>query len=273
MAAREDVEFRTIDGLVLRGWLYQATKRGAAIIATPGFNFTKETMVAEVAEYFQKFDFTVLIYDPRSIGLSDGHPLVDPARIAYWGFSYSGMLALIAASLDKRAKAVVAMCPLTIWDFPPEKWPRVLAKALRNRESRAAGNKPVYIPMLTAEGENPAGFGKGFDVNGFKMMAGAKELQPTFELETTLGSYYRIAAFQPMGLILYVSPTPVMVVTPEHDVVSPAELQRTEIYDRLKEPKRHLVVPDRGHMDVLSGDDFARVLDAQVAFLREVLGA
>lgn len=254
-------------------------------------------MVAEVAEYFQKFDFTVLIYDPRSIGLSDGtprneihpsrnvedyhdaltflkgHPLVDPARIAYWGFSYSGMLALIAASLDKRAKAVVAMCPLTIWDFPPEKWPRVLAKALRDRESRAAGNKPVYIPMLTAEGENPAGFGKGFDVNGFKMMAGAKELQPTFELETTLGSYYHIAAFQPMGLIPYVSPTPVMVVTPEHDVVSPAELQRTEIYDRLKEPKRHLVVPDRGHMDVLSGDDFARVLDAQVAFLREVLGA
>ncbi|KAJ0273659.1 hypothetical protein COL940_009749 [Colletotrichum noveboracense] len=303
MAAREDVEFRTIDGLVLRGWLYPATKRGAAIIATPGspklpqFNFTKETMVAEVAEYFQKFDFTVLIYDPRSIGLGDGtprneihpsrnvedyhdaltflkgHPLVDPARIAYWGFSYSGMLALIAASLDKRAKAVVAMCPLTIWDFPPEKWPRVLAKALRDRESRAAGNKPVYIPMLTAEGENPAGFGKGFDVNGFKMMAGAKELQPTFELETTLGSYYHIAAFQPMGLIPYVSPTPVMVVTPEHDVVSPAELQRTEIYDRLKEPKRHLVVPDRGHMGVLSGDDFARVLDAQVAFLREVLGA
>lgn len=72
-------------------------------------------MVAEVAEYFQKFDFTVLIYDPRSIGLSDGtprneihpsrnvedyhdaltflkgHPLVDPARIAYWGFSYSAL--------------------------------------------------------------------------------------------------------------------------------------------------------------------------------------
>ncbi|WYZ45769.1 hypothetical protein EsH8_VIII_001085 [Colletotrichum jinshuiense] len=297
MAGREDVEFKTIDGLTLRGWLYPATKQGAAIIATPGFNFTKETMVAEIAEYFQRCDFTVLIYDPRSIGLSDGtprneihpsrnvedyhdaltflkgHPLVDPARIAYWGFSYSGMLALVAAALDKRAKAVVAMCPLTIWEFPADKWPRVLAKALRDRESRAAGNKPVYIPMLTAEGENPAGFGKGFDVDGFKMMAGAKELQPTFQLETTLGSYYHIAAFQPMGLIPYVSPTPVLVVTPEHDVVSPAELQRTEIYDRLKEPKRHLIVRDRGHMDVLSGDDFTKVLDAQVAFLREILGA
>jgi hypothetical protein len=134
------------------------------------------------------------------------------------------------------------------------------------------GNKPVYIPMLTAEGENPAGFGKGFDVDGFKMMAGAKLLQPTFELETTLGSYYHIAAFQPMGLIPYVSPTPALVVTPEHDVVSPADLQRTLIYDRLKEPKRHLIVPEKGHMDVLSGDSFAKTLDAQIAFLREILG-
>jgi hypothetical protein len=33
---REDVEFRTLDGLTIRGWLYPATKRGAAIIATPG---------------------------------------------------------------------------------------------------------------------------------------------------------------------------------------------------------------------------------------------
>jgi pimeloyl-ACP methyl ester carboxylesterase len=147
----------------------------------------------------------------------------------------------------------------------------VLAKALQDRESRAVGNKPVYIPMLTAEGENQAGFGKGSDVDGFKMMLGAKLLQPSFELETTLGSYYHIAAFQPMGLIPYVSPTPALVVTPEHDVVSPADLQRTLIYNRLKEPKRHLIVPEKGHMDVLSGDSFAKTLDAQIEFLREIL--
>jgi hypothetical protein len=75
-----------------------------------------------------------------------------------------------------------------------------------------------------------------------------------------------------MGLIPYVSPTPALVVTPEHDVVSPADLQRTLIYDRLKEPKRHLIVPEKGHMDVLSGDSFAKTLDAQIAFLREILG-
>jgi hypothetical protein len=36
MAAHEEVEFKTLDGLTLRGWLYPASKRGPGIIITPG---------------------------------------------------------------------------------------------------------------------------------------------------------------------------------------------------------------------------------------------
>lgn len=36
MQNRRDVEFRTIDGLTLRGWLYQASDRGPGIVLTPG---------------------------------------------------------------------------------------------------------------------------------------------------------------------------------------------------------------------------------------------
>jgi hypothetical protein len=36
MAAHEDVEFKTLDGLTLRGWLYPASKRGPGIVITPG---------------------------------------------------------------------------------------------------------------------------------------------------------------------------------------------------------------------------------------------
>ena len=32
----EDVEFQTLDGLTIRGWLYPAASRGPAIIITPG---------------------------------------------------------------------------------------------------------------------------------------------------------------------------------------------------------------------------------------------
>jgi fumagillin biosynthesis transferase len=33
---REDVEFRTFDGLTLRGWLYPASERGPALIMNQG---------------------------------------------------------------------------------------------------------------------------------------------------------------------------------------------------------------------------------------------
>ena len=32
----QDVEFKTIDGLTLRGWLYPAASKGPAVIMTPG---------------------------------------------------------------------------------------------------------------------------------------------------------------------------------------------------------------------------------------------
>ncbi|RYP61240.1 hypothetical protein DL771_010200 [Monosporascus sp. 5C6A] len=296
MKRYDEIEFKTVDGLTIRGWLYPASGRGPGVIMTPGFNFTKEMFVPDIAEYYQDAGFTVLSYDPRSIGQSDGmprneihpsrnaedyhdaltflkgHPLVDPSRIVYWGFSFSGMVALTAAALDKRAKAVVATCPLTIWDLPEDKWPRVLAKAMKDRESRVAGNPAVKIPMLTENGENPAGFGSGFDVEGFTMIAGVKSVEPNFELPTSLSSYYHIAAFQPFGLMRYVSPTPVMIVTPENDQLSPAEKQKKLIYDEFTGPKRFLLVPGKGHMNVLSGDGLKNVLDAQIEFIRSVVG-
>ena len=36
LSARKDVSFRTVDGLVLRGWLYTAGSTGPAMIVTPG---------------------------------------------------------------------------------------------------------------------------------------------------------------------------------------------------------------------------------------------
>lgn len=254
-------------------------------------------IISEVAEYFHSAGFTVLSFDPRSIGASDGTPrneahpsrnvedyhdaltylkqhwghLVDPGRIAYWGYSFSGMVALCAAALDKRVKAVVAVSPLTIWEFT--KWKQVLAKAMKDRESRLVGNNPVRLPMLTEDGEHPAGFGTGFDVEDvYNIIARAAEVQPTFVAETTLSTYYHIAAFQPFGLMPHVSPTPAMVVTGEKDLVSPADLQKTLIFDVFKEPKRHLSVPEKGHMNILSGQDAIKTLDAQISFLREYLG-
>jgi pimeloyl-ACP methyl ester carboxylesterase len=228
--------------------------------------------VPDVAAYFQSNGITALIYDPRSTGLSDGAPpndidpvkqtedysdaltflsglsIVDPSQLAFWGMSFAGTVSLCAASLDKRAKAVIAVCPLTKFEYTPEKLPRVLSKAMQDRASQIAGNAPLYLPMLTAAGENPAGFGIG----------------------TTIQTYYKMLMWQPFTLWRHLDPMPVMFVVPELDRLSPPEVQ-LGLFQTLKGPKRYHVEAGRGHMDILEGEGFQRLMQRQVEFLRDAL--
>lgn len=125
--------------------------------------------VPEFAEQYQLANITALIYDLRCLGESDGHPRnnidpmkqvsdysdaltylrtlsnVDPNAIAFWGMSFAATIALCAASLDKRAKCCVAICPLLNFELTPQKFPRVLAKSMQDSESQALGNTPVFL--------------------------------------------------------------------------------------------------------------------------------
>jgi fermentation-respiration switch protein FrsA (DUF1100 family) len=246
--------------------------------------------VPEVAEQFQLLGITSLIYDPRSTGVSDGTPrneidpmkqvedysdaltflstlpIVDSDRIGFWGMSFSGTIALCAAALDKRAKFVIGICPLLSFEYSKNRFPKVLAKAAKDRESQVKGNPPFYLPLLTDKGENPAGFGIGMDKEGFEYISTAKErVAPSFENRTTIQSYYKIVMWQPSGLMRYVSPTPVMFVVPELDRVSPPEDQ-IALFETFAEPKRLHVSMGKGHLNVLSGEDFPSIMKLQAGW-------
>ena len=251
--------------------------------------------VPEVAEQFQLAGITALIYDPRSIGLSDGEPrnevdpmkqvsdysdaltflraqpTVDPEATAFWGMSFSATIALCAAALDKRAKLCIAICPLLDFEYTPEKFPKVLAKSMKDRESRAAGNAPAYLPVLTAKGENPAGMGIGADREEFDYMVNAKARgAPRHENRTTLQTYYKIVVWQPHGIMKYMAPTPVLMVVPELDMISPPADQLA-LFDSFPAPKKVHVAPGKGHLNVLSGDDFPVLSKLQAEFVRDAL--
>lgn len=74
---RHDIEFPTLDGITLRGWLYPATKRGPGMILSPGFNMPKDAIIPDICKWFQERDITCLAWDPRGIGASDGEPRND----------------------------------------------------------------------------------------------------------------------------------------------------------------------------------------------------
>ncbi|KAH6883100.1 Alpha/Beta hydrolase protein [Alternaria rosae] len=294
----QEVEFKTIDGLTLRGDLYNSpvsSGKGPAVIITPGFNCVKEMFVPDVAEQFQKNGITALIYDPRTLGLSDGLPRndidparqvsdysdavtfvkslpnVDPSMIGIWGMSFSGVIALSATALDPRIRFCIAICPLLNLEYEASKFPKVLAKLQQDRESQLTGNKPLYVPVLTAEGKNPAGMGLGADKEEFDYMVNAKSRgAPRHENHTTFQSYYKIKLWQPQGIMRYLDRTPVLMVVPELDQISPPEAQ-IALHGTFPEPKVLHIAPGKGHLDVLSGDDFPMLSTLQADFVKKIV--
>ncbi|KAL8735464.1 MAG: hypothetical protein Q9181_002807 [Wetmoreana brouardii] len=296
MLVQDEVHFKTIDGVIIRGTLYPAANRGPGIIMSPGFSCVKEMMgLPEVAAYFQKAGITALIYDPRTTGLSDGTPrndidppkqvedysdalsflsnlpIVQPDQVIIWGMSFAGTVSLCAGAFDKRARAIIAVCPLTRLECSSEKLPNVVAKCMRDRESQAKGNPPFYIPMLTDRGENPAGFGIGIDREQYaKVVNAGKEIAPNHVNRTTIQTYYKMLMWQPFALLRHLVPTPVMFVVPELDKLSPKETQLGH-FQTLPGPKRLHIEPNRGHMDILEGAHLPGLMELQIAFIYDVL--
>ena len=138
--ARIDVEFPDHEGVTLRGWLYPAAVGGdvpgRGLVMAHGFSATKEMGLGPFAEQFAAAGITVLVYDHRGLGASDGEPrqVVDPYlqargyrsaidwlsaraevdddRVGIWGSSFSGGDVLVVSAVDRRVRAVVANVPL-----------------------------------------------------------------------------------------------------------------------------------------------------------------
>ena len=67
-AAYEQVEFRTSDGLLLKGW-YIESQNGAAVISFPGRASSQKR-----AKLLARHGYGVLLFDRRGEGESEGDP-------------------------------------------------------------------------------------------------------------------------------------------------------------------------------------------------------
>ena len=140
MAPRQDISFKTGDGLTLRGWLYtpsEAKGKLPCLVMSHGFTALKEMDLDAFAERFvSKLSICCLVYDNRCFGASDGQPRqeiipalqhsdmsdaityaqsldnVQPDKIGIWGSSYSGGHVLHVGTVDRRVKAVLCQVPL-----------------------------------------------------------------------------------------------------------------------------------------------------------------
>ncbi|KAL0930067.1 DltD domain-containing protein [Colletotrichum truncatum] len=289
----EKLEFKTIDGIVLRGVLYAADKQAPAIIMTHGFNCVKEMLLPELAEWFQHLGFNALIYDPRSIGDSDGLPRnqisplqqaedlsdvvthvaalpnVDSRRIILWGMSFGATVSACAAAVDRRVKAVVMVCPIFSF-FQPDKREKAFVQLIRDRQSQLRGNEPFTLPPFNSKGENPIGMAGSGGPGGIEaytfMNAVIDRGAPNFRDRITLQTYHKLALFRPKEL-LHLVKAPVQMIIPELDDISPAAEQE-EAFGRFGEPKSLYLAKGKGHLTVLSGQGSKEIWQAMIDFIR-----
>ncbi|KAJ6024767.1 hypothetical protein N7540_005564 [Penicillium herquei] len=295
MATYEDVEFPTIDGILLRGRLYPGpAPSGPGLVMAHGFNAVKEIVLPWVAEAFQKNGIAVLLFDPRNYGESEGTPRqeVDPEKqiedyfdavtymrslstvnsdeIGIWGVSTSGATAIGAACIDKRVLLIISVCPLIKATFNQGVVPEVLDKIIEERESLLKGNKPTLVRMINDEGVSPMGLNAIHGKNFYEEMPWFKKTAPNFSYFTTTLTYYKMLRWNPLSNIQYLSPTPIQMLVPGQDDVCPTQ-EQLDFFEAIPGPKVLEYYEDRGHHGLLLGSAFEKVMDAQVRFFKDVL--
>ena len=282
---RENIDFRTEDGVRLRGWLYQPDRSGGpvpAIVMAHGFSATKEMYLDKFAEVFCAAGMAALVYDNRNLGASDGEPRqhidpwrqisdyrdaitfagslpgVDKGKIGVWGSSYSGGHVLVVAAIDRRVKCVVSQVPLISGLGNARRLIRsdfiaaVRANFDADRESRYAGNPPAMIPVAAEKPGDPCALPTE-DTRQF-FLETCKTLAPNWRNEVTLQSVELFTEYEPGIYIPNICPTPFMLVVALGD-----HLVQTDIacaaFETALEPKKLLLLPG-GHFEAYVGRNF-----------------
>ena len=254
----------------------------------------KEICLPEVAAAFQRNGVTALTYDPRNYGESDGsprnqldplkhaedysdaytflanQPFVDAAQIHFWGWSYSGSICLAAASLDQRIRGAIVLCPWINDVVSPDVAHKAMKRFLRDRESQLQGNPPYYIPIVDSSGANPVGWGPALGQQMYHSVMRYKDtIAPNFEPKITLQSYFNILQWNPYSMLPFLGSTPILMVVPELDDVSPSEKQRV-VFDTIQAPKKMFDAKGCGHEEVAVGDKSRPAFESQLQFIRDL---
>ena len=209
---RKDVEFKTEDGVTLRGWLYlpdQSRGRVATIVMAHGFSAVKENYLDKYAEVYSAAGLGALVFDNRCFGASDGKPRqhidpwrqvadyrdaityastlaeVDADRIGIWGSSYSGAHVLVVGALDRRVKCVTAQVPLISGHRNARR--QATEQLVDFRHMLANRGNDLTIAIVGDESRGPVGFEQG--VGGHAGLSQACDIEKVdYERETARAS-------------------------------------------------------------------------------------
>jgi fermentation-respiration switch protein FrsA (DUF1100 family) len=280
---RTDVEFRTEDGVMLRGWHYRPDRGSGpwpTIVMAHGYSAVKEMYLDRFAEVFAAAGLAAVVFDNRNFGASDGEPRqeIDPwqqiddyrdaisfaetlpetraDRIGVWGSSYSGAHVIVLGAIDRRIRCVASQVPLISGHRNARRLIRadvvaaVEAACAEDRRARYAGKPPGRIPVVSEDPAGPAVLPTPDSWQWFSQTGRTRA--PAWKNEVTLRSVELFLAYEPGAYIAYVSPTPLLLVVALGDHLTVAD-EALGAYERALQPKR-LVTLNGGHFDAYVAD-------------------
>lgn len=259
-----------------------------------GFSGVKE-QVNHYAGCFADAGFTVLCFDHRGFGASEGTPRleVDAERqlsdwrdvlthaeslpeidvengLGLWGSSFAGGLAMVIAANDERVSCVVAQIP----NVSGHRNSRALFATAQRRElrdrlrvdrlSRLAGEAPAMVPVFA----NPGALCALPVAMSPRDIENAMQAAPSWRNEVTLRSVEAMLDFEPAGWAPYVSPKPMMMIVAREDACTFADVQ-LQVFAEAREPKR-LVMHPGGHFDTYT-THFEATSSAALSWFQEHL--
>jgi uncharacterized protein len=294
-----------VKGETVVGTLYPArtaalksTLGAPAVVMGHGLSMTRDSGLARYAERFAAQGITVLAFDYRCFGDSTGQPRelvsahrqvedyhgalayvrglagVDPERVAIWGTSYSGGVALQAAYEDGKQRALIMQVPNVdnaatglfiasqLARRAPLRGAWLAARAVLDFAAGVVGREAVYTQAMGREGEWAAYVNSESvaHVDGFK--------GPAWKNRIALRDFVRLPIFRPVRHAGKVQ-SPIFIATAEKDDLTPlAPVLRAA---RLAGERAELHRYDVTHFEVYNGALFEDLVTKQLAFLGRAL--
>ena len=305
--ASKRVEFKTVDGVTLRGDLTLASPQPNGtpiVIMTQGLTLLKEHYISNWGKRFVKAGFSTLLYDHRGWGSSEGTPRnvvnpmqqaedyhdavlfarslpeIDGSRIAIWGIGHSAGASTIAAGDDPYIKAVILVMPFFSGAFDATNWPAgLLQRAYAEREQlvRAPAAEMQYIQVWNNSDAEAAGERGDILLHGkvpWEFSRDARQLSDQagtpWENWLALQSLYHISKVEPQDHIHKIAPRPMLYLAATVDQISgPLELMRAA-FENAKEPKLFEQLQS-DHLSNYKADAFEANVKLQIEFLQKNL--
>lgn len=299
---RVDVSFDS-GGLRLAGHLYRppaarAGERTPALVMAGPMTSVKEETLPHYAAPLAEAGYTVLTFDNRNFGASEGEPRqhldtyaqvedlknalsymltradVDPERLGLCCVCLGAGYGLEVAAFDRRVKAAALVAggyniSDTYQEFlGAEGFRAYLANLNAARQKQYETGEVQYMPAIAGPpdyGPSAMPIQEAFEYYD----RAARVHAPSWQNRLTVASMEHIVGWNVLGHAHLIAPTPLLVVHGTTDVLLPPRYAQ-EVYDRAGEPREICWIETHNHVELY---DQAPYVPQAVAKLVSWLGA